>query len=150
MTHHSQIQVVLSIPLLNRVCVISDQLKLCRKKGIFLVWPLGGFFLAFQIILLGFVFSLLVLHFYIVKSVFGILIQLSLTLSILEILFKNKPPNISMVSEAKKRWVQNSYVGFFTFSKWICMAWNVLGVFTMRSSVGFLLHFYHLVDIYWT
>ena len=117
MTHYSQILFFLRIPLLKRVCDISYPLKLCRKMGLFLVWRLGGFFLVFQLRLLEFWVSLLVIYFCPAKSVGGTLIQLSFTLRILESLCKNKPPNIMIIAEAKKRWVQNSYGGFYTFYK---------------------------------
>ena len=52
----------LRIPLLNRVCGISYPLIFSGGgKGLYLVWHLEGFFLAFQMSLLEFVFSLLVL-----------------------------------------------------------------------------------------
>ena len=54
---------------------------------------------------------------FLVKSVFGTLIQLNLTLSILDILCKNKTTDISMVYEAKKIWVQNQSELFFAFCK---------------------------------
>ena len=66
------------------------------------MWPLGGFFPAFQLGLLEFGLSLLVLHFCLEKSVVGTLIHLSLTFSSLDILYK-KSPNIKMIAEAKKR-----------------------------------------------
>ena len=51
-----------------------------KTKGLFLVWPLGGLFLTLQLSLHEFVFSLLVLHFCLAKSVVGNLGQLNLTL----------------------------------------------------------------------
>ena len=86
-----------------------------KIKEIFLVLPLGGFFLDFQLRILEFVFSLLVLHFCLVKPVVVTLRQLILSLSSLDSLYKNKPPNIRMIAGAKKRRVQNLYGGFFTF-----------------------------------
>ena len=74
-----------------------------KKKGLFLVWTLGGFFLAFQLSLLEFGFSVLVLNFCLEKSVVGTLGHLSFTLSILDSLRKNIPPNIRMISDPKKR-----------------------------------------------
>ena len=35
-----------------------------KIKGLFLVWPLGGFFIAFQLGLIEFGFSLLGIHFF--------------------------------------------------------------------------------------
>ena len=74
-----------------------------NTKGMFLVCPLGGIFIAFQMGSLEFGFYLLVLNFCLSKSVVGILSHLILTLSILKSLFKNIPPNIRMIAEAKKR-----------------------------------------------
>ena len=74
-----------------------------KRKGIFLVRPLGVFFLALHIGLLEFGFYLLVLHSFLANSVFGTLIQLILNFSILESLCKNKPPNISIIDYSKKR-----------------------------------------------
>ena len=106
-----------------------------KTKSLFLVCHLGGFFLALQLGLLEFVLSLRVLYFYLEKSVFGDLSHLSLTFSILESLCKNKSLNIRMITEAKKRWVQNHpYGGFFTFCKinvygleyFICVCHDIL------------------------
>ena len=72
---------------------------------------------------------------FLVKSVVGTLSHFISALSILEIICESKPPNIRMIYDAKKRWVKNPYGGFFTFVKLICMAWNVLGVFSMSSLV---------------
>ena len=88
-----------------------------EKNCLFLLWPLGGFFLAFQLRLLEFGFSLLVLHFCLSNSVVGNISQLSLTLSIPDILCKNKPSNIRIIVKANNRWVQNPYVVFFPFVK---------------------------------
>ena len=74
-----------------------------KTKGVFLVWPLGGLYLAFQLSILEFGFSLLVLIFFLAKSVVGTLIQLKFNLSSLESLCKNKPPNIRLFDEVKKR-----------------------------------------------
>ena len=69
-----------------------------KTKGLFLVWPFGGLFLAFQLGLLEFGFSFLVLHFCLSKSVVGKLSHLSLTLSIMESLLKDKPQIIRMIA----------------------------------------------------
>ena len=53
-----------------------------RTKGLVFVWPLGGFFLAFQLGSLEFGFSLLVMSSCLAKSGVGTLIHLSLTFSI--------------------------------------------------------------------
>ena len=79
------------------------------------MWPLGGFFLASQLVLLEFRFSLLVMHFCLENPVVGTLIHLRLTLSSLEIPYKNKPPDIKTIFEAKEVQAQNSYGDFFTF-----------------------------------
>ena len=76
-----------------------------KTEGLFLVWHLERFFLAFQLGLLEFVFSLLVIYSCLAKPFFGTLSHLRLTLSGLESLCKYKPPNIRMNYEAKKRWV---------------------------------------------
>ena len=81
----------------------------------FLVWPLGGLFIAFKLGLSGFELSLLVLHFCLAKLVVVNLIYLSLILSILDILCKNRTLKIRMISEEENRLVQNPYEGFFTF-----------------------------------
>ena len=72
----------------------------------FLVWPLGSLFLAFQLVLLEFGFSLLVLHFCLTKSVVGTLSHLIFNFIIFKILCKNTPPNIRAIAEAKKILVQ--------------------------------------------
>ena len=81
----------------------------------FLVWPLGGLFLAFQLGLSDLELSLLVLHFCLAKSAVVTLIYLRLNLSILETLCKNEALKIRMISEEKNRLVQNPSRGFFTF-----------------------------------
>ena len=88
-----------------------------KTKGLFLVWLLGGFFLAFRLDLLEFGFYLLVLNFCLAKSSVDTIIHLRLTLSSLDSLCKNKPPNIKIISEAKKIWLQNPSGGFFNFFK---------------------------------
>ena len=88
-----------------------------NTKGLFLVLPLGVFFLVFQLGLLEFGFYLLVLNFCPVKSVVVTLIYLILTLKRLDILCKNIPPNIRIIAEAKKRRIKNPSRGFFTFCK---------------------------------
>ena len=72
------------------------------KKGLILVWPLGGLFLSFQKRILEIGLSLLVLHFCLEKSFVGTLRQLILTFSSLEIPCKNQPPNIKIIAEAKR------------------------------------------------
>ena len=73
-----------------------------NKKGLFIVLPLGGLFMGFQLGWLEFLFSLLTIHFWLEKSVVGTLRNLRFTLSSLESLYKNIPPNIRVISEAKK------------------------------------------------
>ena len=82
--------------------ILSLEIEL-KKKVIFLVWPLAGFFHDFQLRLLEFGFYLLVLVFYFSESVVGTLSYLRLTVRILESLCKNTPPKIRTISEAKKR-----------------------------------------------
>ena len=77
-----------------------------EKKGIFLVWPLVGFFIALQLSLNGFGFSLLVLIF-LEKSLIVTPNQFILTFIILDILCKNKPPNSRMIDEARNIRVKN-------------------------------------------
>ena len=96
--------------------IISFEI-LYNTKGLFLLWTLGGLFIAFQMGLLYFVLSLQVMHFCLSMSVVGTLIHFILTLSSLDRLCKNKPPNMRMIYEAKKRWVKNPSGGFFTFCK---------------------------------
>ena len=75
------------------------------------------------------------------KSVVGTLIQLSLNSSSLESIWENKTPNIRMIAKAKKRWVQNTYRGFFTFCKiniWFKMFRCVRHDLLVRTSVTFL------------
>ena len=74
-----------------------------KTKGLFLVWPLGGFILASQPGLIEFGLSILVIHFCLERLVVGTLIYLGLTLISLESLCKNKPPNIRMIFEAKNK-----------------------------------------------
>ena len=80
----------------------SEDSTLEESMCLFLVWPLGGLFLALQLVLIDFGLSLLVLHFCLAKSVVGNLRHLSLTLSILEILCKSIPLKIMIIYEAKK------------------------------------------------
>ena len=88
-----------------------------KTKGLFLVGPLGGLFIAFQLGLLEFGFSLLILHFCLKNSVVDTLSHLRFNFIIFEILCKNKPQNIKMIAEAKKRQVKNRSGGFFNFCK---------------------------------
>ena len=74
-----------------------------KTKGLFLVWPLGGLILDFQLGLIEFGLSILVLNFCLIKLVVETLIYLRLTLSSLDSLCKNKPPHIKMIVEAKNR-----------------------------------------------
>ena len=93
------------------------------KKGPFLVWPLGGFFFAFQLDLIGLRLSFLVMLFFPAKSVFGNLILLRFTLISLESLCKNKPPSIRIIAEAKKILLKNISGVFFTFCEINVMVW---------------------------
>ena len=70
------------------------------------MWPLGGFFLDFQLSSLKFGFYLLVMHFFLSNPVVGTLGQLILTLSSIHRLCKNKPPN------AHKNDSYNVYLAF--------------------------------------
>ena len=115
MTHQSQIQIVLKIPPVMIVCGVSYPLKLFRKKG-------SIFGVAFQRIISWVPNGLTWIWFIppgysfcLTKSVSGTLSQLSLTLSSLEILCKNRPPYIMIIDEANKRWVKNPSGGLFTF-----------------------------------
>ena len=95
-----------------------------KKKGMFLVGSLEEFFLAFKLGLSESLFSFLVLYFCLSRSVFGTLMRLNLNLSIIERLYKNIPPNIRMIYEAKsyeyKIYLDNSSL----FVKGISKAWN--------------------------
>ena len=117
MIHQSQTHPVLGITLLKRVFFIYHPLKLYRKKGS--IFGVAFFRLHYclptgltwiWILTPGYIFCL-------AKSVFGTLIQLSLSLIILEILCKKTPPNIRMIGEEKKRLLQHPSGGFFTFIK---------------------------------
>ena len=72
-----------------------------KTKGLFLVWTLGGFILVFRLGLLEFGLSLLVLNFCPPKSVVGTPSHLKLTLSSMDSLCKEKPPNIKILAETK-------------------------------------------------
>ena len=74
-----------------------------KTKGMLLVWPLVGFFLSSNWVYLNLYSPSLLFIFCIEKSVVCTLSHLRLTFSILEILYKNVPPNIRMIDEAKKR-----------------------------------------------
>ena len=74
-----------------------------KTKVIFLVGPLGGIFIAFQLGLLVFGFFLLALHVCFSKYIVVNLRHLSLILSILEILCINYPPNGRMIAEAQNK-----------------------------------------------
>ena len=71
------------------------------------IYTLGGFFLAFQLGLIGFGLSLLVIPngyaFFLANSVVGALSHLILVFSVLDILCKNIPLKIRMIYEAKKK-----------------------------------------------
>ena len=112
--------------------IISFEI-LQKTKGLYLVWHLGGFFIALQLSLLEFGFSLLVLSFCLSKSVFSILIQFSLTFNILYSPCKNKPPNIRMVAESKKGLVKIHLDDSSLFVIKHYAAWNVLGGCAMSS-----------------
>ena len=86
-----------------------------KKKGLFLVWPLGELFFAFQLSLICFELSFLVLQFCISKSVFDTLIHFILTLIILDILCKNKPLKSRNIAYSKKISASNIFGGFSTF-----------------------------------
>ena len=103
-----------------------------NTKGLFLVWPLGGFFFFFQRL------SLLVIYVCLAKSVVDALIHLSLTFISVESVCKNLPTKIRIIDEAKKRWVQNPSGGFFNFVKWMRMTLNVLGERDMSSWIEFI------------
>ena len=105
----------MSIPLLNRVCGTFYYLKICRKK--WSIFSFGRLRFAFQLGLLEFGFPILVLYFCLAKSFVGTLIHLILTFSSLESLRKNKPPNIRIIAEAKKIWLQNPSGYFFKFCR---------------------------------
>ena len=87
------------------------------KIHIFLGWPLGRFFLDFQLGLLEFGLSPLVLYFLCANEVVGTLIELILNLSNRDSLCKNKPPNIGIIAETNKRRVKNPSDGFFNSCK---------------------------------
>ena len=110
------IQTFLRIPILIIVCVISYPLKLCIKQRVFNL-SFGGFFLAFKLGLPEFLIPLMVLNFFLTNSVVGALSHLILNVSSLESFCKDKPPNIRVIAEADKRWVQNPSGDFFTFCK---------------------------------
>ena len=74
-----------------------------KKKALFLVCPFGGLFLDFPLVLLGFGFYILIMNLFLAKSSVGNISHLNLSLSILESLSKNIPPNIRMIDEAKKK-----------------------------------------------
>ena len=74
-----------------------------KTKGLFLVWPLGGFILASQPGLIEFGLSILVLHFCLERLVVGTLIYLGLTLISLESLCKNITMKSRMIDKEKKR-----------------------------------------------
>ena len=91
--------------------------NLQQIKCIFLVWPLGGFFLDFQLGLICFEFYLLVLHFCLKKSVVDIFRNLSFTVSILDNIYINKPPNIRMIAGSNKIIFKNPSGSLFTFCR---------------------------------
>ena len=73
------------------------------KKVLFLVWPFGGLFIALQLGLIGFGFSLVVIKFCLEKSEVVTLSYLSLNLISLVSLCKDIPPKIMIIYEVKKR-----------------------------------------------
>ena len=91
--------------------------KFHKKKGMFLVWSLGGLFLAFQLGLIEFVLSLLDTNVCLTKSFVENCIHIILNLSSLKSLCKIIPPNIRIIYEAKKRLVQDTSGGFIHFCK---------------------------------
>ena len=87
------------------------------------------------------------MNFCLEKSVVGTLSQWFLNLIILKSLCKNKPPNIMIIGEEKKRWVQDPSGGFFTFYKI-----NMYGLECFRYVCDellsrILLHCYHMVEL---
>ena len=75
-----------------------------NTKGLFLVRPLGGFFLAFQLGLIEFGLYLLVFHLSLEESVVVTHTNLKSTLSILDSLCKNITPNIRIITEENISW----------------------------------------------
>ena len=112
----SLIQLSLSIPILCIACGISYTLKLCIKQR-FYFWC--GLWKAY---LLPSYWDYLNFHstswlcIFVLPVVFT-LIHFTFNLSSLEILFKIKPLDIWMITEAKKRRVQNPSICFFIFCK---------------------------------
>ena len=103
------------IPLLNRVCGISYPVKLCRRQRVCFrcgLWE--DSLLPSNWVQLNLDSPSWICIFVLQNSTFR---HLSLTLSSLESLCKNKPPTIRMIYESKKRRVQNPSGGFFTFCK---------------------------------
>ena len=58
--------------------------EIAQKKSMFLMWPLGGLFLALQLGLLEFGLYLMVMYFFLANSVVGTIRHLILNLSSLE------------------------------------------------------------------
>ena len=86
----------------GNICSLSFEI-LHKTKRLLFVCTLGGCLLYFQMRLLGFGFSLLVMNFCWLELVVGTLIQLCLAFSSQENLCRNKPQNIWMIAESKKR-----------------------------------------------
>ena len=84
-THQIQIQLVMSITILKRVCGIYYPFKLFRRKRVYFVVNFGR-----------------------------LPYQLDLEFKWPGEPMKNIPQNIRMIVETKKRWVQNPSGGFFT------------------------------------
>ena len=116
-THQIQIQLVLRITILKKVCHIPRPLNFSRKQRVYFLCDL------WEASLLPSNWAYLNLYssswFYIFFFQSQLLepYTIELDLSILESLCKNKPPNIRMVAEARNIRVKNISGGFFTFCK---------------------------------
>ena len=100
--------------------------------------------------------------FFLTKLVVGTLSHFIYTLSILDRLCKNKPPNIRIIDKTKKRWVQNSSGGFFICCKinvyglecYRCVCYELLGRFSLtflqsgRSFTGLRIMFHQPCTFY--
>ena len=84
------------------------------KKGVFLVWLLGGGVLSSNWISLILVYPPSSVIFFF-KSDVGKVSHFRLNLSSLDILFKIGPLKIRMISETNMKWVQNVSGGFSLF-----------------------------------
>ena len=114
-----------------------------KTKDIFLVWPLGGFFIAFQLRLLELWFYLL---FFLQGNCLEPLDNWSWLL-VAWIDYVKINHQILGLLMRQRRYEYKIHTEAYSFKIYICTAWDVLGVCAMRYWVEFMWCCYHMVDL---